>query len=194
MWFINPLLTHCLGNFPLVNLSRGLAAYLALILSSISFPNFFSQPFPNIYLHLYFVLSSIHISQRASVSFEISYCLGIFLVLWFGGFPLHHGFLAVMSQQDELVEALSAETNKLRFSGKLLADRSINKNALKAIILKAWRTSRGVQTVDLRENVFLFKSACEGDKRKCVELGPWNIEGYWVYLFTINRECSYHVT
>ena len=86
--------------------------------------------------------------------------------MWFGGFPLLHGFLAVMSQQGELVEALNAETNKLRFSdkslklkasekvveelyntglvGKLLADRSINKNAVKAIILKAWRTSRGV--------------------------------------------------
>ena len=153
MWFVNPLLTHCLGNFPLVSLSRGLAAYLALMLSSISYPNFFSQLFSNIYLRLYFVLSSIHISQRASVSFEISYWLGIFLILWFGGFPLHHGFLAVMSQQDELVEALSAETNKLRFSGKLLADR--NKNAVKAIILKAWRTSRGVQIVNFRENAYL---------------------------------------
>ena len=59
----------------------------------------------------------------------------------------------MMSQQDELVEALSAETNKLRFSGKLLADR--NKNAVKAIILKAWRTSRGVQIVNFRENAYL---------------------------------------
>ena len=64
-----------------------------------------------------------------------------------------------MSQQDELVEVLNAETNKLRFSGKslklkasekaveklyniglvgkLLANKSINKNAVKAFILKA---------------------------------------------------------
>ena len=89
------------------------------------------------------------------------------------GFPLHHRFPAVMSQQDELVEALNAETNKIIVSGKslklkasekaveelyntglvgkLLANMSINKNAVKAIILKAWRTSRGVQIVDLRD-------------------------------------------
>lgn len=115
----------------------------------------------------------------------------------------------MMSQQDELVEALNAETNKLRFSGKslklkasekvveelyntglvgkLLANRSINKNAVKAIILKAWRTSRGVWIVDLGENLFLFKFACEGDKRKFVELGPWNIEGFPLILKQWNQ-------
>ncbi|KAK7849162.1 hypothetical protein CFP56_003436 [Quercus suber] len=56
--------------------------------------------------------------------------------------------------------------------GKLLANRNINKNAVKAIILKAWRTFKGVQFVDLRENVFLFKFACEGDRKRIVELDP----------------------
>ena len=105
-----------------------------------------------------------------------------------------------MSHQNEMVKALSAETSKLKCSskpmklkanekivevlyniglvGKLLANRNINKNAVKAIILKAWRTSKGVQIVDLRENVFMFKFACEGDRKRIVELGPWNIEGY----------------
>ena len=114
-----------------------------------------------------------------------------------------------MSQQDELVEALNAETNKIIVSGKslklkasekaveelyntglvgkLLADKSINKNAVKAIILKAWRTSRGLQIVDLRENIFLFKFACEGDKRRIVELGPWNIEGFPLILKQWNQ-------
>ena len=71
-----------------------------------------------------------------------------------------------MSHQNEMVKALSAETSKLKCSskpmklkanekivevlyniglvGKLLANRNINKNAVKAIILKAWRTSKGV--------------------------------------------------
>ena len=84
-----------------------------------------------------------------------------------------------MSQQDDLVEALSAKTNKLKCSrksvklkaseraveelygtgllGKLWADRTINKNVVKAIILKAWGTFKGVQLVDLKENVYLFK-------------------------------------
>ncbi|KAF3950817.1 hypothetical protein CMV_023477 [Castanea mollissima] len=114
-----------------------------------------------------------------------------------------------MSQQDEMVEAVNVETNKLRFPGKslklkasekaveelyntglvgkLLVDRSINKNAVQAIILKVWRTSRGVQIVDLKENVFLFKFACEGDKRRIVELGPWNIEGFPLILKQWNQ-------
>ncbi|KAK7837673.1 csc1-like protein [Quercus suber] len=104
-----------------------------------------------------------------------------------------------MENQSMLVEALADKTKKLRCTGKavklkasekaveelfntglvgkLQADRNINKNAVKAIILKVWRTSKGVQIVDLKENIFLFKFACEGDKRRILELGPWNIEG-----------------
>ena len=93
-----------------------------------------------------------------------------------------------------LVEALTDKTDKLRCTGKavklkasekaveelfntglvgkLLANRNINKNAVKAIILKVWRTSKGVQIVDLKEKNFVFKFACEGDKKRILELGP----------------------
>ncbi|XP_050263948.1 uncharacterized protein LOC126708186 [Quercus robur] len=109
-----------------------------------------------------------------------------------------------MENQSMLVEALTDKTKKLRCTGKavklkasekaveelfntglvgkLLADRNINKNAVKAIILKAWRTSKGVQIVDLKENIFVFKFACEGDKKRILELGPWNIEGFPLIL------------
>nr|POF10518.1 wd-40 repeat-containing protein msi3 [Quercus suber] len=36
--------------------------------------------------------------------------------------------------------------------------------------------------VDLKENIFLFKFACEGDKKRILELGPWNIEGFPLIL------------
>lgn len=118
-----------------------------------------------------------------------------------------------MFQQNELVEALSAEASKLKCSGislklkaservvveelfntglmgKLLADRSINKNVVNAIVLKVWRTSKGVQIVDLRENVFLFKFACEGDRKRIMELGSWNIEGYPLILKLWNQNMA----
>ncbi|XP_050278122.1 uncharacterized protein LOC126719632 [Quercus robur] len=117
-----------------------------------------------------------------------------------------------MSQQNDLVEALSAETSKLKCSGislklkanervveelfntglvgKLLADRNINKNVVKAIILKVWRTSKGVQIVDLRENMFLFKFSYEGDRKRIMELGPWNIEGYPLILKPWNQNMA----
>ena len=86
-------------------------------------------------------------------------------------------FFISMENQSMLVEALTDKTKKLRCTGKavklkasekaveeffntglvgkLLADRNINKNAVKAIILKVWRTSKGVQIVDLKENIFV---------------------------------------
>ncbi|KAK7832799.1 uncharacterized protein CFP56_026224 [Quercus suber] len=66
--------------------------------------------------------------------------------------------------------------------GKLLLDRVINKSVIKAIILKAWRTSRSVQIVDLKENIFLFKFACEGDRKRILELGPCYFEGCPIIL------------
>ena len=84
-----------------------------------------------------------------------------------------------MDKQNELVEAFTVDTNKLRCSGKslklkasekaaedlcniglvgkLLVDRVINKNAVKAIILKAWRTAKGIQIIYLREKVFFVQ-------------------------------------
>uniref|UniRef100_A0A7N2R5R6 CCHC-type domain-containing protein n=1 Tax=Quercus lobata TaxID=97700 RepID=A0A7N2R5R6_QUELO len=94
-----------------------------------------------------------------------------------------------------LVEALTDKTKKLRCTGnavklkasekaveelfntglvgKLLADRNINKNAVKAIILKVWRTSKGVQIVDLKENIFVFKFACEVDDLDFSSIPLW---------------------
>lgn len=106
-----------------------------------------------------------------------------------------------MDKQIDLVESITnklkctSKTIKLKTSekaaeelvntglvGKLFSDRVINKNVIKAIILKAWRTSKSVQIVDLKENIFLFKFACEGDKKRILELGPWNIEGFPLIL------------
>nr|POE83537.1 hypothetical protein CFP56_48269 [Quercus suber] len=66
--------------------------------------------------------------------------------------------------------------------GKILADKVINKNAVKAILLKAWSTAKGVQIVDLSDNIYLFKFAAEGDRKRVIELGPWNIEGFPLIL------------
>nr|POE61141.1 hypothetical protein CFP56_51374 [Quercus suber] len=62
--------------------------------------------------------------------------------------------------------------------GKILVDKIINKNVVKAILLKAWNTAKGVQIVDLSDNIYLFKFAIEGDRKRLIELGPWNIEGF----------------
>ena len=120
---------------------------------------------------------------------------------WSRGPSLNHFTPKPMDKQIDLVESITnklkctGKTIKLKTSekaaeelvniglvGKLFSDRVINKNVIKAIILKAWRTSKSVQIVDLKENIFLFKFACEGDKKRILELGPWNIEGFPLIL------------
>ena len=62
--------------------------------------------------------------------------------------------------------------------GKILVNKAINKNAVKAILLKAWSMAKGVQIVDACNNIYLFKFAAEGDRKRVIKLGPWNIEGF----------------
>ena len=62
--------------------------------------------------------------------------------------------------------------------GKILVNKAINKNAVKATLLKAWSTAKGVQIVDVSNNIYLFKFAAEGDRKRVIELGPWNIDGF----------------
>lgn len=54
---------------------------------------------------------------------------------------------------------------------KILADKVINKNAVKTILLKAWSTAKGVQIVDLSDNTYLFKFSAEGDRKELLSLG-----------------------
>ena len=62
--------------------------------------------------------------------------------------------------------------------GKILVNKAKSKNAVKAILLKAWSTAKGVQIVDVSNNIYLFKFAAEGDRKRVIELGPWNIERF----------------
>ena len=116
----------------------------------------------------------------------------------------HFGFMAKSSNNKELdvsiVESLVNETANLPspskcielkandkvfniiynlgLVGKILVNKAKNKNAVKAIPLKAWSIAKGVQIVDVSNNIYLFKFAAEGDRKRVIELEPWNIEGF----------------
>ncbi|GMY25017.1 DEAD-box ATP-dependent RNA helicase 52A-like [Fagus crenata] len=53
-----------------------------------------------------------------------------------------------------------------RLAGKIIADRAINKNKVKAVLSKAWRLAKGVSITPKGENLFLFQFLAEGDRRK----------------------------
>ncbi|KAK7850905.1 hypothetical protein CFP56_043502 [Quercus suber] len=78
----------------------------------------------------------------------------------------------------------------LKVTSLLMAYGSLPKKSPQYAGAIIWRTSKGVQIVDLKENIFLFKFACEGDKKRILELGPWNIEGFPLVLKQWHRNMS----
>ena len=76
--------------------------------------------------------------------------------------------------------AKSVET--LGLAGKIIADRAISRNKVKAVLLKVWRLAKGVSITPKGENLFLFHFLAEGDRRKVMELGPWSIDGWHLIL------------
>lgn len=58
--------------------------------------------------------------------------------------------------------------------GKVLTNRSVNKEGLKIALQQAWQNIREVKIESLGDNVFMFKFAMEVDKRRVLMNGPWH--------------------
>ncbi|GMY19488.1 reverse transcriptase [Fagus crenata] len=61
--------------------------------------------------------------------------------------------------------------------GKVISDKAVNRNKVKAILSEAWKTSKGVAFMDFVQNLFMFLFEAEGDRRRILEQGPWSIDG-----------------
>lgn len=58
--------------------------------------------------------------------------------------------------------------------GKVLTNRSVNKEALKIALQQAWQNIREVKEANLGDNVFMFKFEVQMDKRRVLTSGPWH--------------------
>jgi len=67
-----------------------------------------------------------------------------------------------LEEDEKIVRAL----NELTLVGKIVANRVINKNAVRNTILRSWNPKFGVTISDLNENIFLFKFKLEIDMRR----------------------------
>lgn len=61
--------------------------------------------------------------------------------------------------------------------GKVLTNKSVNKEGLKIALQQAWQNKREVKVESLGDNVFLFKFGTEIDKKKALTGGPWHFAG-----------------
>ncbi|KAL9431631.1 hypothetical protein AB3S75_026765 [Citrus x aurantiifolia] len=58
--------------------------------------------------------------------------------------------------------------------GKVLTNKSVNKEGLKIALQQAWQNKREVKVESLGDNVFMFKFGAEIDKKKAITGGPWH--------------------
>ncbi|KAL9446099.1 hypothetical protein AB3S75_013884 [Citrus x aurantiifolia] len=58
--------------------------------------------------------------------------------------------------------------------GKVLQNREVNLEGLRAAMSQVWRTVREVRIEELGENIFMFKFATEADKKRILTGGPWH--------------------
>ena len=78
------------------------------------------------------------------------------------------------------------ELSSLGLAGRLIERKTINKNKIRAILSKAWKTTSGVSVNDVEDNLFLFRFNTEDDKQTILDLAPWFVEGFLLVLKPCN--------
>ena len=78
------------------------------------------------------------------------------------------------------------ELSSLGLAGRLIARKTINRNKIRAILSKAWKTTSGVSVNDVGDNLFLFRFNTEDDRQTILDLAPWFVEGFLLVL----KPCS----
>ncbi|XP_057444444.1 uncharacterized protein LOC130736658 [Lotus japonicus] len=61
--------------------------------------------------------------------------------------------------------------------GKVLAEKPLNKIAIKDVLTKAWATEDEVKISDMGLNIFMFNFKDKEGAKKIYEGGPWNVMG-----------------
>ena len=57
---------------------------------------------------------------------------------------------------------------------KILSQRSINVDALRKNLRMLWKPNKGVQILELEEELFLVEFGDEKDKKKMLDICPWS--------------------
>lgn len=74
------------------------------------------------------------------------------------------------------------EARKRTLIGRIVADKVLNKNAVRNMIAKAWGLSKGLGIQDMGENCFRFSFDRDEDCRRVLKGRPWMILGNLLVL------------
>ncbi|KAK9270271.1 hypothetical protein L1049_025848 [Liquidambar formosana] len=78
--------------------------------------------------------------------------------------------------------SLSSSSVSPMLVGKLVADKVINKNSVRSIIMGAWNLANHLSITFLAPNTFLFGFSNEDDCSRIFSSGPWFIRGLHLVL------------
>lgn len=70
--------------------------------------------------------------------------------------------------------------------GKVLLTRGVNRDGLKAAMQLAWRTIKEVKIESIGDNIFLFKFASEGEKKRVLMGGLWHFDRALLVLYELS--------
>ncbi|KAJ1394662.1 Zinc knuckle CX2CX4HX4C [Sesbania bispinosa] len=94
-----------------------------------------------------------------------------------------------VTEGEEIALELSDEGNmqainleKRTLIGRIIADKVLNKNAVKEIVSKAWNLQEELKIVDMGPNIYLFTISAVSSVKKILEGGPWFIMGHLLSL------------
>ena len=104
--------------------------------------------------------------------------------------------LSFMEEDDEGIEIDSNSTKTAKEVGKncalmkIMAHKSINLDTLRKNMRMVWKPNKGVQISEVEEDLFLVEFSDGKDKKKVLDMCPWNFEKQLVLIQEFDGELT----
>lgn len=96
--------------------------------------------------------------------------------------------LSFTEEEDEKIVLASNSTKAAKERGnnclvmKVLSRRSIALDAIRKNLRMVWKPNKGLQIMEVGEELFIVEFGDEKDKKKVLDMSPWNYEKQLILL------------
>ncbi|KAH9735309.1 zinc knuckle protein [Citrus sinensis] len=97
--------------------------------------------------------------------------------------------ISLKSEEDDMIDfagKMKAKGEKIAahcLIGKIYHTRGVSQEGLRAAMQQVWRSVKEVKVESMGENIFIFKFASEGEKKRILHGGPWHFNN-WLMVLT----------
>ena len=102
--------------------------------------------------------------------------------------------LSLTEEEDEKIVLGSNSTKAAKERGKnclvmkILSRKSIMLDALRKNLRMMWKLNKGVQIMEIEEEIYVVEFGDEKDKKKVLEMSPWSYEKQLILLHDFDGE------